>query len=947
MKDSIIIKGAREHNLKNINVELPRNKLIVITGLSGSGKSSLAFDTIYAEGQRRYIESLSAYARQFLGQMRKPKVEFIEGLSPAISIEQRPLSHNPRSTVATITEIYDYLRLLYGRIGHPHCPKCGKEVQKQTLDQIVDQVFKNFQPDARIQILAPIIQGKKGEYKKLFENFKKEGYSRVRVDGEIKNLDESFDLDKKKKHDVDVVIDRLKLKNDIRTRLAGSIQTALELSGGIVTVDNAAEKKEEIIEHTFNESLSCVECGINLPEISPRIFSFNSPFGACTECDGLGTKTEIDPNLLIPDKSLSIEDGAIKFLGDGYYFQMLETVADHFGFNLSTPFERYSKAIQETILYGTDEKIHFEIGSDAMKHNFERGYEGIASSLQRRYIETKSEFIRTEITKFMSTRKCPVCNGDRLKPEILAVTVNEENIANISRKSVLEIYKFFTQLPEKLTETENLIAKEIIKEIKARLEFLLDVGLNYITLDRKAETLSAGEAQRIHLATQIGTNLVGVLYILDEPTIGLHQRDNLRLIETLKKLRELGNTVIVVEHDEATIRAADYILDLGPGAGIHGGEIVAEGPLDAILNSAESLTGQYLTQKKMIPIPKQRRSHNGKYLIIRGARQNNLKNIDVKIPLGVFTCVTGVSGAGKSSLISDILSNALSRDLNRAQSQVGDFDRLEGTENLDKAIIIDQSPIGRTPRSNPATYTGVFTDIRELFSNTKDSRVHGYKPGRFSFNVKGGRCEFCEGAGLIRIDMYFLPPALIPCEICKGKRYNRETLEIKYNGKNIAQVLNMTVEEALSFFENIPKIQRKLQTLYDVGLGYIQLGQSAPNLSGGEAQRVKLARELSKVSTGRTFYILDEPTTGLHFADIEKLLNVLDRLVEKGNTVVVIEHNLDVIKTADWIIDLGPEGGDEGGFLIAEGTPEAITQVIQSYTGQFLKEVLTKTTKKK
>jgi excinuclease ABC subunit A len=947
MKESIIIKGAREHNLKNINVELPRNKLIVITGLSGSGKSSLAFDTIYAEGQRRYIESLSAYARQFLGQMRKPKVEFIEGLSPAISIEQRPLSHNPRSTVATITEIYDYLRLLYGRIGHPHCPKCGKEVQKQTLDQIVDQVFKNFQPDTRLQILAPMIQGKKGEHKKLFENFKKEGYSRVRVDGEIKNLDESFDLDKKKKHDVDVVIDRLTLKGDIRNRLAGSIQTALELSGGIVTVDNAAEKKEELIEHTFNENLSCTDCGINLPEISPRIFSFNSPFGACTECDGLGTKTEIDPTLLIPDKSLSIEDGAIKFLGDGFYYQMLETVADHFGFELSTPFNEYSKDIQEIILYGSNEKIHFEIGSENMKHNFERGYEGIASSLQRRYIETKSDFIRNELTKYMSTKKCPVCNGDRLKPEILAVTVNGENIANLSKKSVREVFNFFKELPQKLTETENLIAKEIIKEIKARLEFLLNVGLNYITLDRNAETLSAGEAQRIHLATQIGTNLVGVLYILDEPTIGLHQRDNLQLIETLKKLRDLGNTVIVVEHDEATIRAADYILDLGPGAGIHGGEITAKGSLEDILNSPQSLTGQYLTQKKMIPIPKKRRSPNEKYLIIRGARQNNLKNLDVKIPLGVFTCVTGVSGAGKSSLITDILSNALTRDLNRAQSQPGEFDRLEGIENLDKAIIIDQSPIGRTPRSNPATYTGVFTDIRDLFANSKESRVHGYKPGRFSFNVKGGRCEFCEGAGLIRIDMYFLPPALIPCEVCKGKRYNRETLEIKYNGKNIAQVLNMTVEEALAFFENIPKVQRKLQTLYDVGLGYIQLGQSAPNLSGGEAQRVKLARELSKVSTGRTFYILDEPTTGLHFADIEKLLNVLDRLVEKGNTVVVIEHNLDVIKTADWIIDLGPEGGDEGGSIIAEGTPEEITQVAQSYTGQFLKEVLTKTTKKK
>ncbi len=938
MKDKIIIKGAQEHNLKNIDVEIPRNKLVVITGISGSGKSSLAFDTIYAEGQRRYIESLSAYARQFLGQMQKPKVEFIEGLSPAISIEQRPLSHNPRSTVATITEIYDYFRLLYGRIGHPHCPKCGKEISKQTLDQIVDQTIKLFPEMSRIQILAPIVRGKKGEHKKLFQTLKKEGFIRARIDGETTSLEDPIPLKKHVKHDIDVIVDRLKMKVDIRKRLADSIQTALELSGGVVIVSSVDDNKEYI----FNENLACIDCGVSLPELSPRIFSFNSPFGACEACDGLGTRTEIDPDLLIPDKSLSIEEGAIKLLGDGYYYSMLESVAKHYGFRLDVPFQTYNEKIQNIILWGTDEKIRFELGNKKNTYyKFERKYEGIAANLERRYVETKSEHIRREIAKFMSTKKCPACNGDRLKPEVLAVTIAGINIADLTKKSISEVYDFFKTLPEKLTETELLIAKEIIKEINARLEFLLNVGLNYITLDRKAETLSAGEAQRIHLATQIGTNLVGVLYILDEPTIGLHQRDNFRLIETLKKLRDLGNTVIVVEHDEATIRAADFIIDLGPGAGIHGGQVVAQGPLENILESPNSLTGQYLTGKKKIPLPKTRRPHNGQYLIIRGARQNNLKNIDVKIPLGVFTCITGVSGAGKSSLITDILSKALTRDLNRAFTQkVGDFDRIEGLEHLDKAIVIDQSPIGRTPRSNPATYTGVFTDIRELFAKTKESRLRGYKPGRFSFNVKGGRCEFCEGQGMIRIDMYFLPPALIPCEVCKGKRYNRETLEIKYNGKNIAEVLEMTVEEALTFFENIPKIKRKLQTLYDVGLGYLQLGQSAPTLSGGEAQRVKLAKELSKVATGRTFYILDEPTTGLHFDDINKLLDVLNRLVAKGNTVVVIEHNLDVIKTADWIIDLGPEGGDEGGKIVAEGTPEEIIKVEHSYTGQFLKPIL-------
>ncbi|MFX1293495.1 MAG: excinuclease ABC subunit UvrA [Promethearchaeota archaeon] len=938
MKDKIIIKGATEHNLKNIDVEIPRNKFVVITGISGSGKSSLAFDTIYAEGQRRYIESLSAYARQFLGQMRKPKVEFIEGLSPAISIEQRPLSHNPRSTVATITEIYDYLRLLYGRIGHPHCPKCGKEISKQTLDQIVDQTLIMFQLDSRIQIMAPVIHGKKGEYKKLFETLKKEGYVRARIDGEIKELDELILLKKYVKHDIDVVIDRIKIKTDIRKRLADSIQTALELSGGVVIITSADDEKNE---HIFNQNLACIQCGINLPELSPRMFSFNSPFGACEDCDGLGTRTEIDPDLLIPDKSLSIDEGAIQFLGDGYYYQMLEAVADHFNFDLSTSFNEYSKKIKDVILWGTDEIIHFELGNkNTMAHQFDRSYEGIAANLERRYIETKSNYMRKEIAKFMSTKKCPMCNGGRLKPEILSVTVNNENIADITRKSIANAVEFFKNLPKNLTTTENLIAKEIIKEINARLEFLINVGLSYITLDRKAETLSAGEAQRIHLATQIGTNLVGVLYILDEPTIGLHQRDNQQLISTLVKLRDLGNTVIVVEHDEGTIRAADYIIDLGPGAGIHGGNVVAEGPLETILNSKKSLTGQYLIGEKKISKPKTRRTYNGYYLTIQGAKFHNLKNIDVKIPLGVFICVTGVSGAGKSSLITDILSKALLRELNHAQAQPGTYNKLDGLEHLDKVIIIDQSPIGRTPRSNPATYTGVFTDIRELFAKSRESRLRGYKPGRFSFNVKGGRCEFCEGAGLIRIDMYFLAPVHIPCEVCKGKRYNRETLEIKYNEKNIAEVLEMTVEEALSFFENIPKIKRKLQTLYDVGLSYIHLGQSSPNLSGGEAQRVKLAKELSKIATGQTFYILDEPTTGLHFDDIKKLLNVLNRLVEKGNTLVVIEHNLDVIKTADWIIDLGPEGGDEGGKIVAEGTPEEICKISESYTGQFLKQIL-------
>ncbi len=939
MKDKIIIKGAHEHNLKNIDVEIPRNKLVVITGISGSGKSSLAFDTIYAEGQRRYIESLSAYARQFLGQMRKPKVEFIEGLSPAISIEQRPLSHNPRSTVATITEIYDYLRLLFGRVGHPHCPKCGREVSKQTLDQIVDQVLELFPSGSRLQIMAPIARGKKGTHKKLFTNLKKEGYVRARIDGEIKSLDDPIELNKNLKHDIDIVIDRIKMKDGIRQRVADSIQTAMELSGGIVLVAGA---NGEIIERIFNENVACLECGINLPELSPRAFSFNSPFGACEDCDGLGTRNEIDPAKLIPDPSLSIEEGAIKFLGEGYYYQMLEAVADHYGFDLDVPFSSYDDKIKNIILWGSTDKIHFNLGNDKKdrEYKFTRRYEGVAANLERRYVETKSEYVRKEITRFMSTNKCPACKGDRLKPEVLAVTLNGENISAVTRKSIEAASAFFSDLPTQLTDTENLIAKEIIKEITARLEFLLNVGLSYITLDRKAETLSAGEAQRIHLATQIGTNLVGVLYILDEPTIGLHQRDNQQLIGTLLRLRDLGNTVIVVEHDEATIRASDHIIDLGPGAGIHGGLIIAEGPLDTILKSSTSLTGQYLSQKKAIPTPKTRRTFNGTYLTIRGARQNNLKDIDVKIPLGVFTCVTGVSGAGKSSLVRDILSKALSRDLNRAHTQPGDFDRLEGLGNLDKAIIIDQSPIGRTSRSNPATYTGVFTDIRELFAKTKESRLRGYKPGRFSFNVKSGRCEFCEGQGEIRIDMYFLPPAIVPCEVCKGTRYNHETLEIKYNGKNIGDILDMTVEEALDFFENIPKIKRKLQTLFDVGLGYIHLGQSAPTLSGGEAQRVKLAKELSKIATGRTFYILDEPTTGLHFEDINKLLEVLNRLVEKGNTVLVIEHNLDVIKTADWIIDLGPEGGDNGGTVIAQGTPEDICKVKTSYTGMYLNPIL-------
>jgi len=940
MRENIIIKGAAEHNLKNIDVEIPRNKLVVITGLSGSGKSSLAFDTIYAEGQRRYIESLSTYARQFLGQMQKPKVDFIEGLSPAIAIEQRPLSHNPRSIVATITEIYDYLRLIFGRIGHPHCPNCGKEVKKQTLDQIVDQVLSQNALGSHIQILAPVIRGKKGEHKKLFEQFKKDGYIRARIDGAITNLDDSVNLDKKKKHNIDVIIDRIIIKDEIRKRLADSVQIALGLSAGTVIIENM-DKNEEII---FNESLACVDCNINLQEISPRMFSFNAPFGACEECSGLGIKTEIDPDLLIPDKSLSINEGAISMLGDesNYYFQMIEAVAKHFGFSLDTPFEDYDKKIQDIILWGTDEKINFELGNEhTMKHKFEREYEGFAASLQRRYLETKSDFIRNEIiAKYMSTKKCPECEGNRLKKEVLAVTVDNENIANLTKKSIKAAQQFFGDLPAKLTDTENQIAKEIIKEINARLEFLLNVGLDYITLDRPADTLSAGEAQRIHLATQIGSNLVGVLYVLDEPTIGLHQRDNLRLINTLKRLRDLGNTVICVEHDEEMIRSADFILDLGPGAGVHGGYIVAQGPLESILESPESLTGQYLSHTKSIPIPEIRRPSNENYLIVRGARENNLKNIDVAFPLGLFICVTGVSGAGKSSLITEILSKALAKELNRANTKPGEFDCLEGLENLDKVIIIDQSPIGRTPRSNPATYTGVFTDIRDLFANTKESKVRGYKPGRFSFNVKGGRCEFCEGAGIIRIEMYFLPSVHIPCEVCKGKRFNLETLEVKYNGKSITEVLDMTVEEALEFFRNIPKIQRKLQTLYDVGLGYIQLGQSAPQLSGGEAQRVKLAKELSKVSTGRTFYILDEPTTGLHFEDIRKLLNVLNRLVEKGNTVLVIEHNMDVIKTSDWIIDLGPEGGDKGGEIVAEGTPEEICHIEQSYTGQFLRRIL-------
>lgn len=936
--DKIIVKGAREHNLKNIDIAIPRDKLVVITGLSGSGKSTLAFDTIYAEGQRRYVESLSSYARQFLGQMEKPDVDYIEGLSPAISIDQKTTSKNPRSTVGTVTEIYDYLRLLFARIGKPHCPKCGKEISKQTIDQMVDAIME-LPERTRIQILAPVVRGRKGEFSKLFESIKKNGFMRIRVDGEIMEVSDEIKLEKNKKHHIEIIVDRIIIKPGIKSRLADSIETALTQAEGLVIVDVIG--MQELL---FSQNLACPDCNISLEELSPRMFSFNSPYGACPTCSGLGINMEIDPELVIPDKEKSIAQGAVvpwSTTPDGYYYQMLNAVMNHYGFSVETPIKDLPDEMVDIILYGSKEAIEFKYVSRFGKRTrrFIGKFEGVINNLRRRYQEAP-EFSRDEIERYMSTKPCPTCKGARLKPEILAVAVGSKSIAQVTALSIREALAFFSKLS--LTEIEKMIAQQVLKEIKSRLQFLVDVGLDYLTLDRAAGTLSGGESQRIRLATQIGSRLVGVLYILDEPSIGLHQRDNEKLLKTLKELRDLGNTVLVVEHDEDTMKAADYIIDIGPGAGEHGGKIVACGPLQDIKKSEESITGQYLSGKKQIPVPTIRRKPKKEWLELKGCREHNLKNIDIKFPLGLFTCVTGVSGSGKSTLVNEILYKTLKEKLYKSRSFPGDFDEIIGIEHIDKVINIDQSPIGRTPRSNPATYTNVFNDIREVFSLTPEARMRGYKPGRFSFNVRGGRCEACKGDGIIKIEMHFLADIYVPCEVCKGKRYNRETLEVRYKGKNIADILDMTVDEALEFFENIPKIKRKLETLKDVGLGYIRLGQPSTTLSGGEAQRIKLSTELSKKNNGNTVYILDEPTTGLHTADIQKLLNVLQRLVEGGSTVIVIEHNLDVIKTADYIIDLGPEGGDRGGEIVTTGTPEQVAQNSNSYTGQFLKKVLNK-----
>jgi excinuclease ABC subunit A len=935
--DKIIIRGAREHNLKNIDLELPRNKLIVFTGISGSGKSSLAFDTIYAEGQRRYVESLSAYARQFLGQMDKPDVDFIEGLSPAISIDQKTVHKNPRSTVGTVTEIYDYLRLLFARIGKPHCYKCGRPIAQQTAQQIVDQILE-LGEGTKIQILAPIARGRKGEYKKVFEELRKEGFARVRVNGEIKDLTtDEIALDKKKKHSIEVVVDRLVVRRDNKNRIADAVETALKRANGLVLID-VVDQKREIL---FSEHFACPECGISYEKIEPRLFSFNSPFGSCPTCTGLGFKMEIDPERVIDPKK-SLRDGGLIPWADRHskwLWGVLLGVCKMYKIDPDKPLGKLPKEQLEILLYGTNGiPVTFPYTNRyGRTRYFMDYYEGLIPALERAYREAESDWARQEIEQYMSTRPCAACHGKRLRPESLAVTIAGKNIMDVCALSVKDAYTFFSEL--ELTEREYLIAHQVLKEIKTRLKFLIDVGLEYLTLDRPAGTLAGGEAQRIRLATQVGSGLVSVLYILDEPSIGLHQRDNVRLLQTLKGLRDLGNTVIVVEHDEETIREADFIVDIGPGAGKHGGQIVATGTIEDICKNPDSITGQFLSGRRKIPVPARRRTPKG-FLTIVGARQHNLKNLTVKIPLGVFVCVTGVSGSGKSTLIDEILYRGVARRLGYVTERPGEHDAILGIEQIDKIIEIDQSPIGRTPRSNPATYTGLFDEIRKLFAMVPEARARGYKPGRFSFNVKGGRCEACKGDGLIKIEMHFLPDVYVPCEVCKGLRYNRETLEIRYKEKNIADVLAMTVEEALEFFGHYPAIKRKLQTLYDVGLGYIQLGQPATQLSGGEAQRVKLATELSKRDTGRTLYILDEPTTGLHLADIEKLLNVLHKLVDLGNTVIVIEHNLDVVKTADYIIDLGPEGGDAGGQIVAEGTPEEVAQVPHSYTGQFLKKIL-------
>lgn len=938
MNDKIVIHGAREHNLKNIDLEIPRDKLIVFTGLSGSGKSSLAFDTIYADGQRRYMESLSSYARQFLGMMEKPDVDEISGLSPAISIDQKTTSKNPRSTVGTVTEIYDYLRLLYARIGIPHCPVCGREIRQQTVDQMVDKVME-LPERTKIQILAPIVRGKKGMHQKELERAKKSGYVRVRVDGNLYELTEEIALEKNKKHNIEIVVDRLVVREDIQSRLTDSLETAIGLTGGLVIVDVVGGE-----EMMFSQNYACPEHNISIEELNPRMFSFNNPFGACEKCTGLGTFMSIDPDLVIPDKTKSVREGAIRASGwyyaEGGIAQMYyQSLSEHFGFSLDTPIQDLPKEAVDILLYGSKgEKIKMVRDTADIKSTYYTEFEGVANNLERRFRETSSNWMREEITTWMNSVDCPECHGDRLKKESLSVLVGGMNISQLCKLSVTAMLKFFDEL--KLTEKEEQISHQVIKEIRSRLEFLRNVGLDYLTLSRASATLSGGESQRIRLATQIGSSLMGVLYILDEPSIGLHQRDNDKLIDTLRHLRDLGNTVIVVEHDEDTMSASDYIVDIGPGAGVHGGEVVCAGPIETIKACERSITGQYLSGKKKIPVPEKRREGNGKKLTIKGAKHNNLKNIDVTIPLGTFTAVTGVSGSGKSSLINEILYKSLAAELNHAKSRPGKHKGIVGIEALDKVIEISQSPIGRTPRSNPATYTGVFTDIRQLFAQTNEAKTRGYDSGRFSFNVKGGRCEACEGDGILQIEMHFLPDIYVPCEVCKGKRYNRETLEVKYKGKSISDVLEMTAEEAAVFFENLPKISRKIKTLCDVGLGYVKLGQSATTLSGGEAQRVKLATELSKKATGKTIYILDEPTTGLHAADVHKLIEVLQTLVDNGNTVVVIEHNLDVIKTVDHIIDLGPEGGDRGGEIVACGTPEEVAACERSYTGKYLKKYL-------
>ena len=940
MRDNIYIKGARENNLKNIDLEIPREKLVVLTGISGSGKSSLAFDTIYAEGQRRYVESLSSYARQFLGQMEKPDIDYIDGLSPAISIDQKTTSKNPRSTVGTVTEIYDYLRLLWARIGIPHCPVCGKEIEQQTVDQIIDQVM-TLPAATRIQILAPVIRARKGEHQKVFDDARKAGYVRARVDGNIYDLSEEIKLDRNKKHNIEIVVDRLVIREDVARRLTDSVEIASALTGGLVTVDMTDEDREIM----FSQNYACEDCGVSIEELTPRMFSFNSPYGACPTCTGLGVQLRIDPELIMPNPALSIIEGGISASGwgnvksDGISRMYFEALAKRYKFKLNTPIKELPAEVIDVILYGTKgDKLTLYYDQPRGKGMLNQPFEGIINNLERRYRETQSPAMRAEIEQCMSEISCPDCKGKKLKNEILAVTVGDSNIIDFTERSVSDALRFIKGL--ELTGQKAMIADRILKEISERLGFLESVGLQYLTLARAAGTLSGGESQRIRLATQIGSSLMGVLYILDEPSIGLHQRDNEKLLKTLKNLRDIGNTLIVVEHDEDTMREADWIVDIGPGAGVHGGEVIAQGTLEEICKAEDSLTGQYLSGRKKIPVPESHRKGSGKALKIIGAAENNLKNIDVEIPLEKLTCITGVSGSGKSSLINEILYKALGVEYNHMKLRPGKYERIDGLEYLDKVISIDQSPIGRTPRSNPATYTGVFNDIRDLFSSTQDAKLRGYSSGRFSFNVRGGRCEACAGDGLLKIEMHFLPDIYVPCEVCKGKRYNRETLEVKYKGKNISEVLDMTVEEAVTFFENLPKIRNRMQTLLDVGLGYIRLGQSSTTLSGGEAQRVKLATELSKRSTGQTVYMLDEPTTGLHVADVHKLIEMLGRLVDAGNTVIVIEHNLDVIKTADHIIDLGPEGGDGGGLLVFSGTPEECAAYKGSYTGQFLRKAL-------